>query len=158
MPSLSLFSDTALLARVAEVVQAERIASADVVEHLMEVERRRLYLDQACSSLYAYCRERPARSARAKRVAAPEGRRGRRASRCGTPGGVEAAAAGGALEHGGCRVEASARCASRPAVSAGARRAPHRRDSSDGTFSPGPVPERRERGGTARRGAWQVAS
>jgi hypothetical protein len=24
----------------------------------MEVERRRLYLDQACSSLYTYCRER----------------------------------------------------------------------------------------------------
>src|SRR5882672_4404176 len=148
MPSLSLFSDTELLARVAEVVQAERIASADVVEHLMEVERRRLYLDHACSSLYTYCRERPARSARAKRVAAPEGRRGRRA---------EAAAAGGALEHGGCRVEASARRASRPAASAGARRAPHRRDSSDRTFSPRPVPERRERGGTARRGAWQVA-
>jgi hypothetical protein len=39
-------------------VQAERIASADVVEHLMEVERRRLYLSQACSSLYTYARER----------------------------------------------------------------------------------------------------
>jgi hypothetical protein len=58
MPSLSTFSDAELLARVAAVVQAERIASADVIEHLMEVERRRLYLDQACSSLYAYCRER----------------------------------------------------------------------------------------------------
>jgi hypothetical protein len=58
MPSLSLFSDAELLARIAKVVQAERIASADVVEHLMEVERRRLYLDQACSSLYTYCRER----------------------------------------------------------------------------------------------------
>jgi hypothetical protein len=58
MPSVSLFSDTELLARVAAVVQAERIVSADVVEHLMEVERRRLYLDQACSSLYTYCRER----------------------------------------------------------------------------------------------------
>jgi hypothetical protein len=58
MPSLAVFSDTELLARVAAVVQAERIASADVVEHLMEVERRRLYLDQACSSLYTYCRER----------------------------------------------------------------------------------------------------
>ena len=58
MPALALLSDTELLARVATVVQAERMASADVVEHLMEVERRRLYLDQACSSLYAYCRER----------------------------------------------------------------------------------------------------
>jgi hypothetical protein len=58
MPSLSLLSDTELLARVAAVVQTERIATAQVVEHLVEVERRRLYLDQACSSLYTYCRER----------------------------------------------------------------------------------------------------
>jgi hypothetical protein len=47
-----------LLARVAAIVRVERIAIADVVEHLTEVERRRLYLDQACGSLYAYCRER----------------------------------------------------------------------------------------------------
>jgi hypothetical protein len=96
-------------------VQAERIASADVIEHLMEVERRRLYLDQACSSLYTYCRQRLARSARAKRVAAPEGERSERAKRVAGPEGrracwerrgrrAEAAAAGGALEHGGCRV------------------------------------------------------
>ena len=58
MPALSLLSDTELLVQVAAVVETERKASADVVEHLMEVERRRLYLDQACSSLYAYCRER----------------------------------------------------------------------------------------------------
>src|SRR5215471_14300332 len=58
MPSLALLSDTELLARIPSVVQAERLASADVVEHLMEVEHRRLYLDQACSSLYTYCRER----------------------------------------------------------------------------------------------------
>jgi hypothetical protein len=58
MSSLSLLSDTELLARVAASVETERAASADVVKHLMEVERRRLYLDQACSSLYTYCRER----------------------------------------------------------------------------------------------------
>src|SRR4051812_4233990 len=58
MPSLALLSDAELLARIPAMVQAERIAIADVVEHLMEVERRRLYLDQACSSLYTYCRER----------------------------------------------------------------------------------------------------
>ena len=58
MPSFSLLSDTELLGRVAAAVQTEQLASADVVEHLMEVERRRLYLDQACSSLYTYCRER----------------------------------------------------------------------------------------------------
>ena len=56
--SPSRLSDTELLARIPVVMQAERIASADVVEHLMEVERRRLYLEQACSSLYTYCCER----------------------------------------------------------------------------------------------------
>src|SRR5262252_7959003 len=58
MSSLSLLSDYELLARVPAMVQAERIASADVVEHLMEIERRRLFLEQACSSLYTYCCER----------------------------------------------------------------------------------------------------
>src|SRR5215471_11710111 len=58
MHALSLLSDTELLARIPAIVQAERIATADVVEHLMEVERRCLYLDQACSSLYTYCCER----------------------------------------------------------------------------------------------------
>jgi hypothetical protein len=27
----------------------------EVIEHLIEIERRRLYLEQACPSLYAYC-------------------------------------------------------------------------------------------------------
>src|SRR5215471_17429808 len=58
MPPLSLLSDTELLARIPAMVHAERIASADVIEHLMEVERRHLYLEQACSSLYTYCCER----------------------------------------------------------------------------------------------------
>ena len=58
MPSLALLSDTELLARIPAIVQAERIATAEVVEHLVEVERRRLYLEQACSSLYTYCCER----------------------------------------------------------------------------------------------------
>src|SRR5580765_770409 len=58
MPTVSLLSDTELLARIPSVVQAERVASADVIELLMEVERRHLYLDQACSSLYTYARER----------------------------------------------------------------------------------------------------
>jgi len=40
------------------LVLAERAASAEVVEHLIEIDRRRLFLDQACSSLYAYCMER----------------------------------------------------------------------------------------------------
>ena len=40
------------------LVSAERAASAEVIEHLIEIDRRRLYLDQACSSLTRYCIER----------------------------------------------------------------------------------------------------
>jgi hypothetical protein len=36
-------------------VQAERVAMADVIAHLVEMERRRLYLQHATSSLYRYC-------------------------------------------------------------------------------------------------------
>jgi hypothetical protein len=47
MSYISLLSDMELLARIPAIVRAERIASADVVEHLMEVQRRHLYLEQA---------------------------------------------------------------------------------------------------------------
>jgi len=40
------------------LVHAERHAMADVIEHLVEMERRRLYLSRAVSSLYRYCIER----------------------------------------------------------------------------------------------------
>jgi hypothetical protein len=62
MGSISHLSDSELLTRLPELVLAERAASAEVVEHLVEVERRRLYLEQACSSLNAYCRQRLAYS------------------------------------------------------------------------------------------------
>ena len=55
MPTLS---DRELLARMPTLVHAERMASAEVIAHLMEIDRRRLYLGEACSSLFAYCRER----------------------------------------------------------------------------------------------------
>jgi len=55
MPTLS---DRELLARMPTLVRAERMASAEVIAHLMEIDRRRLYLGEACSSLFAYCRER----------------------------------------------------------------------------------------------------
>jgi hypothetical protein len=62
MGTISHLSDSKLLTRLPELVLAERAASAEVVEHLVEVERRRLYLEQACSSLNAYCRQRLAYS------------------------------------------------------------------------------------------------
>jgi hypothetical protein len=51
-------SDSDLLTRMPDLVLAERAASADVIEHLIEIDRRKLYLEQACSSLYAYCVQR----------------------------------------------------------------------------------------------------
>src|SRR6188768_2909937 len=58
MQSMPTLSDRELLARMPTLVRAERAASAEVIAHLMEIDRRRLYLGEACSSLYAYCRER----------------------------------------------------------------------------------------------------
>ena len=56
--ALSSLSDSDLIARLPALVQTERGAMADVIEHLVEMERRRLYLEQATSSLYRYCIER----------------------------------------------------------------------------------------------------
>src|SRR5689334_12254851 len=58
MDTLSIVSDPDLLARMPGLVLAERARSADVIEHLVEIDRRRLFLDQACRSLSCYCIER----------------------------------------------------------------------------------------------------
>ena len=58
MASLHSVSDSDLLSRMPALVLAERAAAAEVIAHLMEIDRRRLYLDQACSSLYRYCMHR----------------------------------------------------------------------------------------------------
>src|SRR6187399_412831 len=58
MQSMPTLSDRELLARMPTLVRAERAASAEVIRHLMEIDRRRLYLGEACSSLFAYCRKR----------------------------------------------------------------------------------------------------
>ena len=58
MPALSLVSDKDLLDRMPRLVLAERGSTADVVQHLMEIDRRRIYLDAACRSLACYCIER----------------------------------------------------------------------------------------------------
>ncbi|HYJ10791.1 MAG TPA: hypothetical protein VEX18_17335, partial [Polyangiaceae bacterium] len=46
------------MARLPTLVQAERHAMVDVIEHLVEMQRRRLYLRLSVSSLYRYCIER----------------------------------------------------------------------------------------------------
>src|SRR6478736_1976841 len=58
MSNLSHTANAELLARMPELVRGERNAIAAVIEHLMEIDRRRLYLEQACSSLFSYCTER----------------------------------------------------------------------------------------------------
>src|SRR6188768_2110167 len=58
MQSMPTLSDRELLARMPTLVRAEQAASAEVIAHLMEIERRRLDLGEACSSRFAYCRER----------------------------------------------------------------------------------------------------
>ncbi len=55
---VSALSDRDLLARLPEVRGQERRAIAEVIAHLAEVERRRLYLAEACSSMYTFCIER----------------------------------------------------------------------------------------------------
>ncbi|MFA5138202.1 MAG: HNH endonuclease signature motif containing protein [Elusimicrobiota bacterium] len=56
-PALALrsLSDESLLARLDELVRQERESSADIVEHLMEIERRETALDLGYSSLFEYC-------------------------------------------------------------------------------------------------------
>lgn len=53
--SLAALADSDLLARAARLAHGERRATAALVAHLAEIETRKLYLGQACSSLFTYC-------------------------------------------------------------------------------------------------------
>lgn len=55
LQSLAELSDADLLARVKRLAQGECRATAALIAHLIEVENRKLYLAEACSSLFAYC-------------------------------------------------------------------------------------------------------
>jgi hypothetical protein len=52
---VAALSDSALLARVARLAQHERRLTATLIAHLAELDARRLYLTEGCSSLFAYC-------------------------------------------------------------------------------------------------------
>ena len=58
MNTISRITDRDLLALMPKLVLTERASSADVIEHLVEIDRRRLYLEQACRSLSCFCTER----------------------------------------------------------------------------------------------------
>ena len=57
-PRLDSISDDVLLARIAELVGRSRRAEAELVWHLAEVDRRRLYLREACPSMHVYATTR----------------------------------------------------------------------------------------------------
>ncbi|HEY6557171.1 MAG TPA: hypothetical protein VI072_07855, partial [Polyangiaceae bacterium] len=58
MASLPTISNSELLAHVPVLLTRERAVTADLIEYLAEIDRRRLYLEQACSSLRSFCIER----------------------------------------------------------------------------------------------------
>jgi hypothetical protein len=47
--------DAQLLVDLKELVKRDRVLEAELVSHLGEVEARRLYLEQGCSSMFDYC-------------------------------------------------------------------------------------------------------
>ena len=56
--TLTSLSNEELLARAPLARAAERRGTADVIAYLAEIDRRRLYLQEACSSLHSFCVER----------------------------------------------------------------------------------------------------
>ena len=54
-PILKDLSDSQLLAEVSRLTQLERAAIASLVAALAELDARRLYLGQGCSSMFTYC-------------------------------------------------------------------------------------------------------
>jgi len=54
---LQLLSDEELLHRLSEILQQSRRVEADLVAHIGEVDERRLYARQACSSMFVYSTE-----------------------------------------------------------------------------------------------------
>src|SRR3989337_4047924 len=55
LSSVARLSDGALVARVRTLAARERAATAVLIAHLAELDARRLYLAEGCSSLFTYC-------------------------------------------------------------------------------------------------------
>ena len=72
MSGLKGLSSDQLLARLLELVHRGRELEAELIEHLAEVDARRLYLREGCSSMFAYCVQvlRFAEAVAYKRIAA----------------------------------------------------------------------------------------
>ncbi len=54
---LATVPDRVLLRRLRELVDRDRCLEADLLSHMGEVDARELYLEQGCSSMFAYCTE-----------------------------------------------------------------------------------------------------
>jgi len=72
MPGLKGRSSDQLLAQLLALVHRGRKLEVDLIEHLAEVDARRLYLREGCPSMFAYCVEvlRFAEAVAYKRIAA----------------------------------------------------------------------------------------
>ncbi|MGQ0548915.1 MAG: HNH endonuclease [Armatimonadota bacterium] len=55
LSSVAQLSNDELLARVRNLAESERNATASLIAHLAELDERRLYLAEGCSSLFTYC-------------------------------------------------------------------------------------------------------
>ncbi len=55
LSSVAQLSSDELVARVKHLAEREREATASLVAHLAELDERRLYLAEGCSSLFTYC-------------------------------------------------------------------------------------------------------
>ena len=55
LPLLESLSDDDLIAETKRLVAAEHVATAALLRSLMEIDVRRLYLREGCSSLFTYC-------------------------------------------------------------------------------------------------------
>ena len=53
--SLKIASDRELLQGLDDLVAKSRRNEADLLAYLAEVDRRQLYLEQGCSSMFGYC-------------------------------------------------------------------------------------------------------
>ena len=58
MKHLGDLSNTELVASLRARVKSVHLNEASIVAHLVEIEERRLYSDQACSSMWMFCLER----------------------------------------------------------------------------------------------------
>lgn len=56
--TLAKLSDGELVASLKNLLRRDAELTAEIVAHLGEVDQRRLYLDEACSSLFVYCKAR----------------------------------------------------------------------------------------------------